>query len=51
MGTANYELADGSICSKLLTHGSVTLEDEVVSGVITLEGRNDCVLIAGNGFP
>ena len=50
MGTANYELADGSICSKLLAHGSVTLEDEVVSGVITLEERNDCVLLLGMDF-
>ena len=50
MGTANYELADGTLCSKLLGYGSVTIEGEVVNGVITLEESNDCELLLGMDF-
>ena len=50
MGTANYELADGTLCSKLLAFGSVILEGEAVNGVITLEENNDCGLLLGMDF-
>lgn len=50
MSSADYELADGTLVSKLLAHGSVVIGDETVSGSITLEQTNDCGLLLGMDF-
>ncbi|MGO9646608.1 MAG: hypothetical protein ACLPOO_01010 [Terriglobales bacterium] len=44
-GTMNYELADGSIQPKLLGFGTITLEDESVSGTILLESKGTGLLV------
>ena len=49
MGSAEYELADGRLCSNLLAHGSVIVDGETVTGVITLE-ENHCGLLLGMDF-
>lgn len=49
MSSADYELADGSLVSKLLAHGSVVIGDQTVSGAITLE-PNECGLLLGMAF-
>ena len=50
MSSADYELADGTLVSKLLAHGSVVVGDVTVSGALTLEQSNDCGLLLGMEF-
>ena len=49
MGTSNYTLADNSTSAKLLAIGTVTFNEEAVSGVIVLES-NQCGLLLGMDF-
>ncbi len=48
-GTSSYTLADGSTSAKLLGLGTVTVQEESVSGVIVLE-TNECGLLLGMDF-
>ena len=50
MGTADNELADGSLISQFLAHGSVIIGEETVTGAITLGQAGDCGLLPGMGF-
>ena len=50
MSSADYELADGTLVSKLLAYGTVAVGEESVSGAITLEQSNDCGLLLGMDY-
>ena len=50
LGTTSYTLADGTTSPKLLAFGTVTVEDESVTGTIVLESNSNSGPLLGMDF-